>query len=99
MICSYCNNEAKLVSGNVIYPHRPDLAYLRFWQCAPCAAYVGCHKGTTKPLGRIANAELRQEIKPLITKYYKDYANRSLLSLDAPVSRVEKLTLGELIEG
>jgi hypothetical protein len=36
------------------------LAHLRFWQCAPCDAYVGCHSGTTNPLGRLANAELRQ---------------------------------------
>jgi hypothetical protein len=44
----------------VIYPHRPDLSRLRFWRCAPCVAWVGCHKGTTKPLGRLANARLRQ---------------------------------------
>lgn len=60
MICSYCNNEAELVSGDTIYPHRPDLHHLRFWQCAPCDAYVGCHKGTERPLGRLANTELRQ---------------------------------------
>lgn len=60
MICDYCQGETQLVNGDVIYPHRPDLAHLRFWQCAPCDAYVGCHKGTTKPLGRLANAELRQ---------------------------------------
>ena len=28
--------------------------------CKPCGAWVGCHKGTTKALGRIANKELRQ---------------------------------------
>lgn len=60
MICDYCDNEAQLVSGDIIYPHRSDLYYLRFWQCAPCNAYVGCHKGTTRPLGRLANTELRQ---------------------------------------
>lgn len=60
MICPYCNNEARLVGGDAIYPHRPDLYRLRFWQCAPCDAYVGCHKGTEQPLGRLANAELRR---------------------------------------
>ena len=60
MICSYCNNEAELVNGDVIYPHRPNLHHLRFWQCAPCDARVGCHEGTERPLGRLANAELRQ---------------------------------------
>lgn len=59
-ICPYCNGESKLVTGLVIYPGRKDLADLSFYQCAPCDAYVGCHKGTTKPLGRLANAELRK---------------------------------------
>lgn len=57
--CPYCNDAAQLVSGNAIYPHRPDLYHLRFWQCASCEAYVGCHRGTERPLGRLANAELR----------------------------------------
>jgi hypothetical protein len=45
----------------VVYPHRPDLFHKRFWHCAPCEAYVGCHTGTEKPLGRLANSELRRE--------------------------------------
>ena len=63
--CPYCGKEAKLVDGTVIYPHRKDLADLKFYQCAPCDAYVGCHKNNhpawtaPRPLGRPANAELR----------------------------------------
>lgn len=60
MICPYCNNEAQLVGGDMIYPHRRDLAHLRFWACLPCDARVGCHGGSTRPLGRLANTELRQ---------------------------------------
>lgn len=59
MICDYCNNKAELVGGDVIYPHRPDLRGLKFYYCADCSAWVGCHRGTTKPLGRLANTELR----------------------------------------
>ena len=58
--CPYCRAEAPLVDGTVVYPHRPDLASLRFYRCTPCDAHVGCHKGTTTPLGRLANAELRK---------------------------------------
>jgi len=58
--CPYCEGEVKLVGGDVIYPHRPDLFEKRFWHCAPCQAYVGCHGNTDEPLGRLANAELRK---------------------------------------
>jgi hypothetical protein len=57
--CHYCGKPAFLVTGDVIYPHRPDLESKRFWNCAPCGAYVGCHPGTIKPLGILAKAELR----------------------------------------
>lgn len=62
MICPYCNKTAILTTGQIIYPHRSDLAHLRFWQCKPCDAYVGCHKNSKdyKPLGRLANTELRE---------------------------------------
>lgn len=29
------------------------------YECVPCDARVGCHKGTDIPLGSLANAELR----------------------------------------
>ena len=62
MKCPYCNSEANLVSGHEIYPHRPDLADLKVWACRPCDAWVGTHKNSPehKPLGRLANAELRK---------------------------------------
>lgn len=59
--CDYCGNDAELVTGNVIYPHRRDHLVLRkFWLCRPCDAYVGTHENSNAvPLGRLANAELR----------------------------------------
>jgi len=61
VICPYCGGEALLVSGDKIYPHRTDLYCLRFYYCdnGHEPAFVGCHKGTVKPLGTLANAELR----------------------------------------
>lgn len=59
LTCPYCGGPAALVDGRVVYPHRPDLADQRFWRCAPCDAYVGCHRGTTRPMGRLADASLR----------------------------------------
>ncbi len=56
--CPYCNKLARRVAGTDIYPHRLDLADKRFFRCDPCDAYVGCHPNG-KPMGRLANAELR----------------------------------------
>lgn len=58
--CDYCGEPAELVDGRTIYPHRPDLAHKSFYRCWPCKAYVGCHPGTKKPLGRLATAALRK---------------------------------------
>lgn len=65
-VCEYCKNLCDLVDGLSIYPHREDLKDLRFWECSPCNAYVGCHKKNKKyspngstPLGRLANPALR----------------------------------------
>lgn len=58
--CAYCSQPTEFVGGDIIYPHRPDLAEKKFYRCVPCEAYVGCHPGTETPLGRVANAELRK---------------------------------------
>jgi hypothetical protein len=58
--CAYCGKLAALVTGADLYPHRPDLHAKRFWACDPCGAWVGVHPGTVRPLGRLANAELRR---------------------------------------
>lgn len=59
-LCPYCQEFSTQVTGEAIYPHRRDLHHKAFYQCAPCDAYVGTHDGTRKPLGRLADAELRQ---------------------------------------
>jgi hypothetical protein len=59
VLCDYCGQPAVLVTGAEVYPHRPDLADKVLWQCSPCRAHVGCHRGTDTPLGRLANGTLR----------------------------------------
>jgi hypothetical protein len=56
MKCPYCLGSAVLIDSKEIYGRSYGMAY----QCKPCKAYVGCHRGTEKPLGRLANAELRR---------------------------------------
>ena len=73
VICPYCGNPSKLVSGDTIYTERRDLALLKYYRCVPCDAHVGCHKpgtfvyiGNKKinsdgslPMGQLADAQLR----------------------------------------
>lgn len=55
-----CDRIATLVTGRSIYPDRPDLASRNFYVCRPCKTIVGCHPGTTKPLGTLADWKTRQ---------------------------------------
>lgn len=57
--CIECGAHSKLVSGQAIYPHRPDLYTKRFHLCR-CGAYCGCHPGTDKALGNPCGAETRK---------------------------------------
>lgn len=60
-ICPYCNTPSVFVTGATIYPWMKHLADKPMYQCPKCTdVYVGCHEGTTKPLGRLADAKLRQ---------------------------------------
>ena len=55
--CPYCQSDAQFVDSISIYKVR---SYGMAYACFPCGAWVGVHKGTDKPLGRLANAELRK---------------------------------------
>lgn len=56
VLCDYCGKPAELVSSKFIYGK--DYGH-KCYLCRCCNAYVGCHKGTNIPLGRLVNAELR----------------------------------------
>lgn len=57
--CGSCAKPARLTTGAEIYMSRPDLADMPIWTCDGCGGRVGCHRGTTTPLGTPANTELR----------------------------------------
>lgn len=63
--CCGCNGkvEARLTTGEEVYPHRTDLYRLPFWKCDTCGNFVGCHhktKNRTAPLGCIPTPEIKQ---------------------------------------
>jgi len=55
VICPYCGRKAEYVDSKVVYGRSYGMIYL----CRPCDAYVGVHKGTDRPKGRLADKELR----------------------------------------
>lgn len=57
--CPYCKASAVLKDSAEVYDGR---SYGLIWDCRPCDAYVGVHKNSRehKPLGRLANKELRK---------------------------------------
>jgi ribosomal protein L37AE/L43A len=55
-ICPYCGGEPEFVDSDAVYSR----SYGMIWLCQSCSAWVGVHKGTTKPLGRLADAFLRE---------------------------------------
>jgi hypothetical protein len=54
--CVECGATSKLVKGGEIYPRWNPRARGGvepwFWRCVDCGAYVGCHAGTQRALGR-----------------------------------------------
>lgn len=58
MTCPYCGAAAELVDSKKVYKR----SYGLIWCCVnypACDAYVGVHRGTDVPLGRMADADLR----------------------------------------
>lgn len=54
-VCPYCHGKPKLIDSKEIY----GVSYGMVWACSLCDAWVGVHKGTDTPLGRLANSKLR----------------------------------------
>lgn len=54
-ICPYCHKTPKLIDSKEIYGQSYGLVHY----CSDCHAWVGCHPGTNKPLGRLASGSLR----------------------------------------
>ena len=60
MKCPYCGGKAHLREASSIYHNNRRKGKIYICENFPnCDSYVGCHKNTTKPLGRMANKKLR----------------------------------------
>ena len=71
VICQYCNNPSKVITGKKLYPNTRWIHKKYFWICKSCDAYVGCHGKSKKPLGSLANKKLRELRKLCHYKFYE----------------------------
>lgn len=58
VICPYCEEPAVFLASSAEVYRGRDFGPL--YICRRDGAWVGCHPGTTRALGRLANAELRK---------------------------------------
>jgi hypothetical protein len=58
-LCPSCGLRAELVDGSRLYL-RAETHRRKFWVCQPCDSRVGCHEGTSIPLGALADPTLRK---------------------------------------
>jgi len=59
VFCPYCGKEAEWVENRAIYGKNYGKSYMCYL-CKDCDAYVGCENNTRRPLGTMANRELRE---------------------------------------
>lgn len=75
MKCPYCSKDAELTTGEEVYPFSRGLGSKKFWVCWDCDARVGCHNGTDKALGTMANEELREWRKTAHSTFDSSWKN------------------------
>lgn len=56
VLCDYCGKPTRFVDDSIVYGRSFGMIYY----CRECRAWVGVHRGTDQPLGRLADAELRK---------------------------------------
>ena len=60
MNCPYCKKQALWCDNKIIYGRNYGQSH-KIYYCKDCNAYVGCHNNSRKPLGYMANKELRDK--------------------------------------
>lgn len=90
-VCPYCGRSSKLTSVSL----GSSVCYR--WACpnTPCAAYVGCHKNSLKPLGTLANPNLRKARIRAHAAFDALWRTRKMSRGDAYRLLQEKLGLSE----
>ena len=98
-ICRYCGGVVRLVPAAEVYgmaaAKRLGIEQERFYQCQNCNARVGCHKGTTRPLGNLANETLRMKRKETHQIFDSFWRERGMTRTQGYHWMAKKLRLSE----
>ena len=81
-MCPYCDLKAELRDSARIY----GKSYGMVWVCPnypDCDAFVGCYKESSKPLGTLANKELREARKQAHSAFDRIWETGQLTRQDA----------------
>lgn len=73
--CPYCGAKGELETNSAKYYKGRDFGSIWICKTRGCDSRVGCHRGTTRPLGRMANIELRKlrhQCHELIDPFWKN---------------------------
>ena len=98
-ICRYCGGVVRLVPARAVYgdaaAQRLKLQKELFYQCQNCNARVGCHKGTKRPLGNLANEVLRLKRMETHQVYDAFWKRRGMTRTQAYTWLAEQLQIPE----
>ena len=98
-ICRYCGGAVHLVPAAKVYgpaaAKRLGLEREKFYQCQNCNARVGCHKGSTRPLGNLANEALRMKRMETHQVYDNFWKERGMSRTQGYKWMAKKLRLSE----
>ena len=97
-ICRYCGGIIRLVPAADVYGSSTERLGMQneyLYQCQNCNARVGCHKGTTRPLGNLANETLRLKRKETHQVFDSFWKERGMTRTQAYHWMAKKLRLSE----
>lgn len=81
MNCPYCGKEAEYIDSKYYYAN--GVSYGMIYLCRQCDAVVSTHKNSGKPLGSMANRELRELRKQAHSLFDPLWKDRTMTRTEA----------------
>ncbi len=91
VLCDYCGKPTRFVDDSIVYGRSFGMIYY----CRECRAWVGVHRGTDQPLGRLADAELRKYKKAAHAAFDPIWRRTQITRRDAYKWLAEQLGISE----